>query len=54
MGNDQSLPAMAEEVEVEEVQKLKKELEKRKKEKKRNGKNIGREREAEGGNLTFK
>ena len=54
MDSDQSLPAMAEEVEVEEVQKVKKELKKRKKEKKRNGKNVGREREAVGGNLTFK
>ena len=35
MGNDQSLPAMAKEVEVEEVQKLKKELKKRKKRKKK-------------------
>ena len=37
MGNHQSVPSMAEDVEVEEVQKLKKELKKRKKKKKRNG-----------------
>ena len=45
MGNDQSLPAMADEVEVEEVQKLKKELKKRKKRKKKEMANILEESE---------
>ena len=52
MGNEQSVPAMRKDVEVEEeVQKLKKELKTIKKEKsQRNEKKVGRERETEGGN----
>ena len=49
MGNEESVPAMAEDVEVEEeVQKLRKELKKEKKTKKK-WRKIGGEQEAEGG-----
>ena len=54
MGNEESVPAIAEDVEVEEeVQKLRKELKKENKTK-RKWRKIGGEQEAQGGNYEFK
>ena len=50
MGNEESVPAIAEDVEVEEeIQKLRKELKKENKTK-RKWRKIGGEQEAQGGN----